>query len=69
MAGIISGTLTIGDEHGTEKTLGPGSTLNVPGGVKHTTKCGADQDCVIFGYIAGKDDTKMMAKPTTTTSN
>ena len=55
---LVSGTVIIGDETGTDRTLTPGTTLNVPGMVKHTTRCAPEADCVIFAYVSGKDTTK-----------
>lgn len=57
---VVQGTFTVTDENGNEKTLSPGSALSMPALVKHTTKCGAEADCILAGYITGKDTTKMV---------
>lgn len=57
---IVSGTLVLTDEAGTEKPLAPGTTFSVPAMVKHATRCSAETDCIVFGYISGKDDMKVV---------
>ena len=56
VVGMISGTFTVTDENGTEHRMTAGWTGTVPGKTKHSTKCGEEMDCVLFGYISGKDD-------------
>lgn len=52
----VSGTFILTDEKGNETRLPVGSTGTVPAKTKHSTKCAEDTDCVIFGYVNGKDD-------------
>lgn len=35
-------------ESGNTQFVGPGTFQSIPGGLKHTTECGADADCVIY---------------------
>jgi quercetin dioxygenase-like cupin family protein len=53
---VISGTMNVAPEGGPEKKLPPGSYVFQPHGVKHTTKCEAGSDCVIFTTASGKFD-------------
>lgn len=52
----VSGTMVIGVEGQPEKELPTGSYLFMPGGVKHTTKCKAGADCVVFDLQPGPAD-------------
>lgn len=56
---VVSGTLILTPEGGTEKKLGPGSYFSFSGKKKHTTKCDAGADCVIFSDTAGPWDVVM----------
>ncbi len=56
---VISGTLVMTPEGGTEKKLGPGSWFTYTGKKKHTTACEAGADCLIYGEAKGKWDVVM----------
>ena len=47
-AGVVSGTLVLAPEGESEKSLGAGSGFGFVGQKKHTTKCAAGADCVLF---------------------
>ena len=53
---VISGTFWYAPEGGEKKSLGPGSYLLVPKGVKHTS--GTDSECFAFQEGNGKFDFK-----------
>lgn len=53
---VVSGTMSVTPEGGAEKKLPPGSFVYQPHGVKHTTKCEAGSDCLIFTTATGKFD-------------
>ena len=53
---IISGTFLYTPEGGTEKKLGPGSYLFVPGGFRHSSGVAEGSDCVLFQEGPGKFD-------------
>ena len=55
---ILSGTWTVTPEGGTEKKLGAGAYMMVPGGMKHTSACLAGSDCVLFQEGPAKFDVK-----------
>jgi hypothetical protein len=45
---VVSGTLVLGTEGEADKRLGPGSYFEFTGKKKHTTKCEAGADCVLY---------------------
>jgi hypothetical protein len=45
---VVAGRFGFGEGGGAAKLVGPGTYQGIPGGLKHTTECGADADCVIF---------------------
>jgi beta-alanine degradation protein BauB len=57
---VISGTLIEGTEAGVETKLPSGSYVYQPHGVKHTTKCDAASECIIFVVASGKFDITMV---------
>ena len=59
---VVSGTLIITLEDGKEMMLTPGSAGIVAGKAVHTTKCAPEADCVIAGYVTGKEDMIMADK-------
>ena len=56
---VLAGTFGSTDEAGNGKPQAVGGYQTVPGGLKHTTKCTADADCVVFACQPGPFDTKM----------
>jgi quercetin dioxygenase-like cupin family protein len=54
---VISGTFKYTPENGEEKVLGPGSYLDVPGGLKHSSGTG-DGETLIFQEQSGPWDLK-----------
>ena len=56
---VISGSFWYAPEGGEKKMLGPGSYLEVPGGLKHTS--GAEAGTTVFQEGSGKFDMKMAA--------
>ena len=58
---VISGSFWYAPEGGEKKMLGPGSYLEVPGGLKHTS--GAEAGTVVFQEGSGKWDMKMVEAP------
>jgi quercetin dioxygenase-like cupin family protein len=52
---VVSGTMTFGVD-GKEASLPPGSYFSYVGKKKHTTRCDAGADCVIFMDARGKWD-------------
>jgi hypothetical protein len=57
---VVAGKFGSGEE-GTEPVLqGPGSFQQIPGGLKHVSKCGPDADCEIFICQPGAFDIKMV---------
>ena len=53
---VVSGTVTMTPEGEAAKTLGPGSYFSFTGMKKHTTKCEAGSECVLFVDCAGPWD-------------
>ncbi len=45
---VVAGRFGFGEGGGAAKLVGPGTYHGIPGGLKHTTECGADADCVIY---------------------
>jgi quercetin dioxygenase-like cupin family protein len=45
---VVAGRIGFGEGGAAPQFVGPGTYQNLPGGLKHTTECGADADCVIF---------------------
>src|SRR5215472_563795 len=56
---VLAGTFGSTDEAGNGKPQPAGSFQSVPGGHKHSTKCTADADCIIFSCQPGPFDIKM----------
>src|SRR5262249_50418662 len=56
---VLAGTFGSTDEAGTGKPQAVGGFQSIPGGHKHSTKCTADADCIIFGCQPGPFDMKM----------
>ena len=56
---VISGTLIMTPEGEAGKRLGPGSSFSFTGKKKHTTKCDAASECVLFVDSAGPWDVLM----------
>ena len=48
---VIAGKWGSAEKGATAKLMGPGSYQMLPGGLVHTTECGASADCVI--YVCG----------------
>lgn len=59
VAVVVAGTFGSTDEAGNGKPQAAGGFQSVPGGLKHSTKCTADADCVIFACQPGPFDLKM----------
>jgi len=55
---VISGTMVQAGEDGKEVKLPPGSYFFQPNTWKHTTKCEAGSECLIFATVNGKFDLK-----------
>jgi hypothetical protein len=53
---VLAGRFGSVEDGGSVKLGGSGSYQFVPGGLKHTTECGADADCVIFSCQPGAFD-------------
>jgi hypothetical protein len=45
---VLGGKFGSGEEGSAPKLGGVGSYQFIPGGLKHTTECGADAECVVF---------------------
>ena len=45
---VVAGRFGFGEGGGAAKLVGSGTYQGIPGGLKHTTECGTDADCVIF---------------------
>ncbi|HEX4803004.1 MAG TPA: DUF4437 domain-containing protein, partial [Myxococcaceae bacterium] len=56
---VVAGTMGSTDEAGNGKVQPAGGFQSVPGGLKHSTKCTADDDCIVFACQPGPFDTKM----------
>ncbi len=60
MSVVVAGKFGSGVE-GVEPVLnGPGSYMQIPGGLKHVSKCGADAECILFICQPGAFDVKMV---------
>jgi hypothetical protein len=55
---VVSGHFGSAAEGAAEKALGPGSYQSIPADFKHTTKCGADAECIVFVCQPGPFDLK-----------
>ena len=53
---VVSGTMTLTPEGEAGKKLGPGSYFSFTGMKKHTTKCEAGSECLLFIDCAGPWD-------------
>jgi uncharacterized protein DUF4437 len=53
---VVSGTMTLTPEGEAAKKLGPGSYFSFTGKKKHTTKCEAGSECLLFIDSAGPWD-------------
>ena len=62
---VISGTFVVGPEGGPENRLSAGSYEFIPSTYKHTTKCDAASECVVFIESTGKFDVKVVGEKTT----
>jgi quercetin dioxygenase-like cupin family protein len=60
---VVAGTFGSTDEAGGGKPQPVGGFQNIPGGLKHTTKCTADADCIVFSCLPGPFDLKMPKAP------
>lgn len=60
---VVAGTFGSTDEAGNGKPQPPGTFQNIPGGLKHTTKCTAEADCTILSCLPGAFDLKMAKAP------
>lgn len=56
---VVSGTMTLTPEGEAGKKLGPGSYFSFTGKKKHTTKCEAGSECLLFIDCAGPWDVVM----------
>jgi quercetin dioxygenase-like cupin family protein len=45
---VVAGRVGFGEAGAAPQFVGPGTYQSLPGGLKHTTECGADADCVIY---------------------
>jgi uncharacterized cupin superfamily protein len=59
---VVSGTLVLTPEGGTETQLPPGSGFSFTGKKNHTTMCAAGADCVLFIDSRGKWDVVPVSK-------
>lgn len=59
---VISGTVIVGLENGRQTTLGPGSYIFSPKGVRHTTTAGPE-GCVFLEVSNEKESTFMVESP------
>ena len=60
---VVSGTMAMAGEDGVETKLPAGSYFYQPNTYKHTTKCLAGSECVIYVTASGKFDLKPVAAP------
>jgi hypothetical protein len=60
---VITGKWGSSVEGQPEKLQGPGGYEAIPGGLKHTTKCGDDADCVTYECSPGAFDIKGLPPP------
>ncbi len=56
---VVAGTFGSTDEAGNGKPQAAGGFQSIPGGLKHSTKCTADSDCIVFACQPGPFDQKM----------
>jgi quercetin dioxygenase-like cupin family protein len=56
---VVAGTFGSTDEGGNGKTQAVGGFQIIPGGLKHSTKCTAEADCVVFSCLPGAFDLKV----------
>ena len=59
----VAGTLVVDVEGQGAKELAAGSWGNIPGRVRHTTKCKEGADCIIYARQPGKDDIHFVKPP------
>jgi quercetin dioxygenase-like cupin family protein len=59
---VIAGQLGSQVEGAPDALVGPGAYQFVPGNLKHTTKCGEAEDCVVFTCASGPFDIKGLPK-------
>jgi quercetin dioxygenase-like cupin family protein len=59
---VVAGKFGSNEEGQPEALLGPGSFQQIPGGLKHISKCGPDADCEIFICQPGAFDIKMVGE-------
>jgi quercetin dioxygenase-like cupin family protein len=45
---VVAGRVGFGEGGRAAQFVGPGTYQSLPGGLKHTTECGAEADCVVF---------------------
>lgn len=55
---VLLGNFGSSAEGEPERLQGPGGYQFIPGGLKHTTKCGADSECVVYTCMSGPFDLK-----------
>jgi quercetin dioxygenase-like cupin family protein len=60
---VIAGNWGSWVEGTPEKLVGPGAYQFIPGGLKHTTKCGDAADCVTYECGPGAFDLKGLPPP------
>src|SRR5450432_341438 len=60
---VVSGSWGSWVEGSPEKLLGPGGYQLIPGGLKHSTKCGPAAECVIYECGPGAFDLKGLPPP------
>jgi hypothetical protein len=60
---VIAGNWGSWVEGAPEKLVGPGGYQFIPGGLKHTTKCGDAADCVTYECGPGAFDLKGLPPP------
>jgi quercetin dioxygenase-like cupin family protein len=60
---VISGNWGSTAEGAPEKLVAPGGYQLIPGGLKHSTKCGDAADCVIYQCSPGAFDLKGLPPP------
>jgi quercetin dioxygenase-like cupin family protein len=60
---VIAGQWGSAAEGAPESLVGPGAYQFIPGKLKHTTKCGDAEDCVIFTCSPGAFDIKGLPPP------
>ena len=60
---VISGNWGSWVEGAPEKLAGPGGYQMIPGGLKHTTKCGDASECIVYECSPGAFDIKGLPPP------